>query len=334
MKPKFAITMGDPAGVGPEIILKAWKILQKKPFCFYGVGDYQYFQTLAKQYLCEVEIVKITHITQVEKVFAKGLPIFDIGKCPAKVVLGKGNPANGKIVCDAVQIAANHVMAGDASAMVTAPLSKEICRASGFAFAGHTEYLASLAGKSSVTMLFAGPELCVAPLTIHIPLKQVFAKLDSELIITQAHIIDHAFKTQFHIAKPILAMAGLNPHAGENRLLGNEEHDIIIPALEILRMRGIDIRGPFAADSLFSAQMRSQYDVALACYHDQALIAAKALDMAQTVNITLGLDFIRTSPDHGTAFDLAAQFRADPSSMIAAISYANKLVQSAVVKEK
>ncbi|MCH9852676.1 MAG: 4-hydroxythreonine-4-phosphate dehydrogenase PdxA [Alphaproteobacteria bacterium] len=332
MTGRLVVTMGDPAGIGAEIIIKSrWQMNAgdgQNITPFYVLGDVAYFNALAQSLNFPLDIVPIENPQQTEAAFAQGLPVLDLSKLdlqvfPAKIMRGTPNVGNGKNTYLLIKKAVEHINHGDATALVTAPIAKEICQQAGFQFSGHTDYLAHLNGKSQVVMMLANQYVKAVPLTVHIPLKIVPQMLTPDVIITQAKITHRALQQYFAIEQPILAMAGLNPHAGEGGMLGDEEQKIIIPALQILRAQNIDIRGPFAGDSLFSPEMRQHYDVALACYHDQALIAVKALDMAGGVNITLGLDFIRTSPDHGTAFDIADNLTASPASMLASLKMAS-----------
>ncbi len=333
MKKMLVVTMGDPAGIGIEIILKSRVVMKEMNFVypFYILGDAKLFAKQAERLNFPLDVIPIKSPSQAGEVFLQGVGVLDfhhldIPPINDVVQFGKPNSAYGKSVYLAVAKAVEHIKAGHASALVTAPISKEICQQAGFQFSGHTDYLAQLNDKKQVVMMLANEVIKAVPLTVHIPLHRVPQALTETLIIHQAQIVHDALQTQFGIKKPILAMAGLNPHAGEDGMFGDEEQKIITPALEKLRAQHIDIRGPFAGDSMFSKEMRQTYDVALACYHDQALIPVKTLDMAKGVNITLGLDFIRTSPDHGTAFDIADKLIANPQSMLAAIKMASDIV--------
>ena len=343
MQTPLVITMGDPACIGGEVIIKARLADISHQKIFYVVGCPKHFRKLIQMMAVDLPVVEIANPAEAASAFTGNndsnsgkasitrayLPIF-----PAPVPLtcapelGVPNAKNGKAILAMIDCAVKQIMAGDARALVTAPLSKEMCAPSSpYPFSGHTEYLARLNGKSQIAMLFLSPELRTVPLTIHIPLKDVFKHLTEDLIISQARLIHNTLQKYFDIETPRLAIAGLNPHAGEGGLLGMEEQQIIIPAVKKLQAENINIQGPYAADSLFSANMRTLYDVALTPYHDQALIAVKTLNMAQAVNMSAGLDFVRTSPDHGTAFDIAADFKADAQSMIEAISVAHHLSQ-------
>ena len=231
----------------------------------------------------------------------------------------------------AIDRAVADVQGGRAAALVTNPINKEALYRAGFHHPGHTEYLGELAGllygKPGLTpiMMLASPQLRVVPVTIHLALRQAIAALTSAMIVTAGRVTRTALQRDFGIAAPVLAVAGLNPHAGEGGSLGREDMDIVAPAIAELRAAGIDARGPLAADTMFHAAARQSYDAALCMYHDQALIPIKTLDFDGAVNVTLGLPFIRTSPDHGTAFDIAGQGIARPDSLIAALRLAAEM---------
>jgi 4-hydroxythreonine-4-phosphate dehydrogenase len=239
---------------------------------------------------------------------------------------GRPDPANAQVVVAAIDRAVALVQAGEAAAVVTNPINKKALKdGAGFAFPGHTEYLAHLAGVPRVVMMLASPLLRVVPVTIHIPLADVPRALTADLIEETARITAAALSRDFGIARPRIAVAGLNPHAGEQGAMGREEIEMISPALERLRAEGMEIAGPLPADTMFHAQARARYDAALTMYHDQGLIPLKALDFARGVNVTLGLPFVRTSPDHGTAYDIAGTGQADPTSLIEALNLATDM---------
>jgi 4-hydroxythreonine-4-phosphate dehydrogenase len=242
---------------------------------------------------------------------------------PAPAVPGKPDPANAQAVIAAIARAVDLVMRGEASALTTGPIHKKaLIDGAGFAYPGHTEYLAHLAGVDRVVMMLAGPDLRVVPTTIHIALKDVPGALDAALLSDTIRITDAALRRDFGIESPRIAVAGLNPHAGEGGVMGREEIEIIAPVIEALNAEGLALTGPHSADTMFHAAARSRYDAAIAMYHDQALIPIKTLAFDEGVNVTLGLPFIRTSPDHGTAFDIAGTGRANPASLIAALEMA------------
>jgi 4-hydroxythreonine-4-phosphate dehydrogenase len=261
--------------------------------------------------------------------FASALPIVDIG-VPVSAEPGGPDRSSAPAALAAIRRAVIDVCAGSAAAIVTNPIAKNVLYRSGFAEPGHTEYLAKLSEQATglaarPVMMLWSPELAVVPVTIHLPLKDVIAELTSELVYETGCIVNRDLRERFGIARPRLAVAGLNPHAGEDGALGDEDLTIVRPAVERLVAAGIDARGPLPADSLFHQAARASYDAALAMYHDQALIPIKTLAFDHAVNVTLGLPFVRTSPDHGTAFDIAGTGRADPGSLIAALRLAARL---------
>jgi 4-hydroxythreonine-4-phosphate dehydrogenase len=261
--------------------------------------------------------------------FASALPVVDIG-VPVSAKPGHPDRSSAPAALAAIRRAVADVNAGTASAIVTNPVAKNVLYRSGFAEPGHTEFLAKLAEESTgaaarAVMMLWSPELAVVPVTIHLPLKDVVASLSSELVVETGRIVARDLRDRFGITRPRLAVAGLNPHAGEDGTLGDEDLTVVRPAVERLKAEGIDARGPLPADSLFHQSARATYDVALAMYHDQALIPIKTLAFDHAVNVTLGLPFVRTSPDHGTAFDIAGTGRADATSLIAALQLAARL---------
>jgi 4-hydroxythreonine-4-phosphate dehydrogenase len=321
----LALTIGEPAGVGGEITLKAWLARNAErlpPFFVFDVPER--LAQLASVLHLDVPIRAIAAPEQATAIFPSALPVLPIA-LPRPVVPGKPDSGNANAVIGAITNAVDFVKQGRASAIVTNPIQKETLYAAGFAHPGHTEYLAELAGGVIPVMMLAGPELRVVPVTIHRPLREALAALRTADIVTAGRITAAALKRDFGIAKPRLAVAGLNPHAGENGTLGREEIDIIQPAIAALRDLGIAVSGPAPADTLFHAAARKRYDAAICMYHDQALIPLKTIDFDRGVNITLGLPFIRTSPDHGTACDIAGQGIANPASLIAALALAGEL---------
>jgi 4-hydroxythreonine-4-phosphate dehydrogenase len=295
------ITMGEPAGIGPEVAVAAVKALGGRvgshPLTL--VGDPQVFgcEAIATQ-------AKATHAP------------------------GKPNVANAAAVIEAIEIAVAAAMRGEAAAVVTAPINKAVLAQAGFPHPGHTEFLQALTGAPRAVMMLASEMLRVVPLTIHIPVSQVPGAISTAAIVETGEIILAALRRDFGIAGPRLAIAGLNPHAGEDGMLGPEDGAIIAPAVAALKANGHDVRGPLSADTLFHAEARTRYDAALAMYHDQALIPIKTLSFWDGVNVTLGLPIVRTSPDHGTAFDIAGTGKADSRSMIAAIRLAAKMADA------
>ena len=312
--PPLAVTMGEPAGIGGEITLAAWRRLAGRGPAFLVIDDPQRLRGLAG----DVPVEVISDPADATRVFKDALPILPLGQRVAAVP-GRADPRNGAAVIASIARAVSLTRAGATAALVTNPIHKVTLYAAGFGFPGHTEFLAELGGGVRPVMMLAGPSLRVVPLTVHIPLAEVPRRLDETSIVAQAVIVAEALRRDFGIARPRLAVAGLNPHAGEGGAMGDEEVRIIAPAVARLRALDIEVRGPLSADTLFHARARQGYDAALCMYHDQALVPVKTLDFDEAVNVTLGLPFVRTSPDHGTALDIAGQGRARPDSLIAAI---------------
>ncbi|RAI59904.1 4-hydroxythreonine-4-phosphate dehydrogenase PdxA [Roseicella frigidaeris] len=313
-QPPLAVTMGEPAGIGGEIAVAAWQALRESGPAFFLIDD--------ATRLRGAPIHRIQAPEQALAAFQAALPVLH-RPLPQPAVPGRIDPANAPAVIAAIDEAVALARAGRAGGIVTNPIQKAALYAAGFAHPGHTEYLAEIAGTGRPpVMLLACPELRVVPVTIHEPLRQAIARLTPALIIETARLTAAGLRQDFGIAAPRLAIAGLNPHAGEEGTLGTEDRDIVAPAVAALRAEGIDARGPVPPDTMFTAKARPGYDVALGLYHDQALIPIKTLDMAGGVNVTLGLSIVRTSPDHGTALDIAGSGRADPGSLIAAIRLA------------
>lgn len=325
--------MGEPAGIGGEITLKAWQHLQWESDSapFFMLDDPDRLTILAKRLGIDVPVIKITKPAEAALVFRKGLPVLPV-KLAAPVKPGILDPANGAAVVASIDQAVALARSGEASAIVTNPIHKAALYACGFAYPGHTEYLAALAGVEHPVMMLASPDLRVVPLTIHIPLMDVARHLTQELVIRTAETVHAALRDQFGIAEPRLALSGLNPHAGENGSIGREEIDVLEPAVAILRAGGMLISGPHSADTLFHAAARQNYDAALCPTHDQALIPIKTLAFDEGVNVTLGLPFIRTSPDHGTALDIADKGIARPDSFLAALRLAETLERKNIRK--
>ena len=265
---------------------------------------------------------QISEPAEAAEAFGDYLPVLDLGD--ALFEPGQPNNEAAAVALRSLETATGLVKSGLAAALVTGPVSKDQLAKIGFAFPGQTEFVASQceAAAADAVMMLAGPQLRTVPMTVHCALADVPGKLSVELVVRRSRIVDRALKQDFGIAAPRLAICGLNPHAGENGRMGHEEIEIIAPAIAALQAEGIDATGPHPADTLFAPRARAKYDVAIAMYHDQALIPLKALDFDQGVNVTLGLPIVRTSPDHGTAFDIAGQGIADPGAMIAAIRMA------------
>lgn len=310
------ISMGEPSGIGPEVIAKAWAALSGqiggRPLRL--VGCRSVFQAAAVQ--CHFEAGKLD------------AAIIDIGG-DISAIPGKPSQDNASRVVSAISECVRLVKAGEAAAIVTAPIQKAVLTTAGFEYPGHTEYLAALTGAQRAVMMLSAddlsPHLRVVPLTVHAPLKTAILALTSDEISASAEIVLEALKRDFGIAEPRLAVAGLNPHAGEDGTLGREDHEIIAPAIAALRARGHAVRGPFPADTLFHDEARREYDAVLCMYHDQALIPIKTLAFWTSVNVTLGLPIVRTAPDHGTALDIAGRGIANEKSMVAAIHSAAEI---------
>ena len=328
----LAVTMGDPAGIGGEIILKAWTQRRKADLsAFFAIDDPQRLTLLARQLDLAVPIQAIADPSECREVFASALPVLPQALC-IESHPGVAEPGNAPAVLASIDRAVALAQDGAVSGLVTNPINKAVLYDAGFRHPGHTEYLASLtdptANRGAPVMMLAAPQLKVVPVTIHLALGQAVASLTREKIVHCALTTAAALSRDFAIDGPRLAVAGLNPHAGEAGMLGREEIEIIAPAIEQLRGEGLIITDPAAADSLFHAAAREAYDVALCMYHDQALIPLKTLAFDEGVNVTLGLPVIRTSPDHGTAFDIAGKGLANPSSLIAALAMATSMARN------
>lgn len=312
-----ALTCGEPAGIGPELAVKAWaKLGADLPF--FLIGDPAHLPAGSP-------VALIDHPDQTATACQTGLPVL-FTKFPAAAQAGQPAPENAISVINAITRGVDLVRSGQASALCTNPIHKKaLIDGAGFAYPGHTEFLAALAGCDRVVMMLVCDMLRVVPVTIHIPLADVTRHLTADLLADTIRITHAALKSDFGIAAPRLAIAGLNPHAGEGGAMGHEEINLIAPVLEALRKTGIDISGPKSADTMFHAAARATYDAAIAMYHDQALIPIKTLAFDEGVNVTLGLPFVRTSPDHGTAFDIAGRGIANPGSLIAALRLADNM---------
>ncbi len=324
MKP-LALTMGEPAGIGGDIALAAW--LERRQAAlptFFVIDDAHRLTALAQRLGMPVEIRPIAEPEAAGECFDQALPVLHR---PLAAPVRPGLPAvtNGRAVIASIEEAVRLVQGGRAAAVVTNPIHKKALYDAGFGFPGHTEFLAQLAGRHRVVMMLACPQLRVVPVTIHVPLRRAVESLKSADIVAAGRIAAEALSGDFGIPRPRLAVAGLNPHAGEGGSIGREDQEIVAPAVAALRHEGIDAFGPLAADTMFHAQARAEYDLALCMYHDQALIPLKTIDFDGGVNVTLGLPFIRTSPDHGTALDLAGTGQARPASLIAALTMAGEM---------
>jgi 4-hydroxythreonine-4-phosphate dehydrogenase len=331
--PPLAVTQGDPAGIGPELALKAWLARREAELPpFFILADPEQLRDVAARFGLPCPLVAVSP-EEADSTFDEALPVVPL---PMRVSAepGRPDPATASATLAAIEQAVALTRAGRASAIVTNPIAKHVLYAAGFTHPGHTEYLAALAaapGESptQAVMLLWSEALAIVPVTIHIPLREVPAALTEDLIVDTARIVASDYASRFGIARPRVALAGLNPHAGEAGTIGTEDRDIVAPAVARLRQDGLDVSGPWPADTMFHARARAGYDVAIAMYHDQALIPIKTLAFDDGVNCTLGLPFIRTSPDHGTAFDIAARGIARPDSLIAAIRLAGRLAATA-----
>ena len=318
----LALTMGEPAGVGGEIALKTWLRRGESVPPFYLIDDPDRIARLARSLGWDVPVRPINGREPASDVFRDALPVAPLGDAPAAKP-GIPDPSDQRLVLRAIDTAVADVRARRAAALVTNPINKDALYRAGFNHPGHTEYLAELAGsREPAVMMLAGRDLRVVPVTIHLALREAIEALSAEAIVHAGRVVAAALRRDFSIAAPVIAVAGLNPHAGEAGGLGREEIDIVAPGIAALRAAGIDARGPLPADTMFHAEARRGYDAALCMYHDQALIPIKTLDFDGAVNVTLGLPFIRTSPDHGTAFDIAGKGIARPDSLMAALRLA------------
>ena len=319
--------MGDPAGIGGELTLRAW-LAGRGGYPFVALDDPARLTALAAAMGLTVPIRPIAAASDAADVFPDALPVLPV---PLAVPprSGQPDPANAPAIVRSIQWAAELALAGAVGGVVTNPINKAALYGAGFAYPGHTEFLAALTGVlGQEIMMLASPLLRVVPVTVHVSLRDAIAMLTADAIVAAARTTDSALRRDFGIPRPRLGIAGLNPHAGEQGALGHEETTIVIPAIERLRAEGIDVSGPWPPDTMFTPAARSKYDVAICMYHDQALIPLKTLGMEEGVNVTLGLPIVRTSPDHGTAYDIAGKGVADPASLIAALDLAARLAVS------
>jgi 4-hydroxythreonine-4-phosphate dehydrogenase len=329
MSRSIALTLGEPAGIGPDLTIALWRRRAELGLpAFYVIGDRDFLARRAKLLGTPIPMAATTP-REAAALFASALPVADVGVA-VTAAPGRPDAASAPAAIASIRLAVRHVLAGEADAIVTNPVAKNVLYRSGFAEPGHTEFLAKLAAEASGTplrpvMMLWSPALAVVPVTIHLPLAEVPGALDADLIVDTGRIAARDLATRFNIANPRLAIAGLNPHAGEDGAMGAEDTALVRPAVERLKALGIAARGPLPADTMFHPAARATYDAALCMYHDQALIPIKTLAFDHAVNVTLGLPFVRTSPDHGTAFDIAGSGRADPSSLVAALRLAVRL---------
>jgi 4-hydroxythreonine-4-phosphate dehydrogenase len=326
-----AISMGEPAGIGPDVALMAWRDRRDNGLPpFYVIGDAGLMELRAARLGIGVPVVPCLP-EEANETFPYGLPVLDIGDGMDD---RPGDPTaeTGLVVIEAIRAGVDHIRSGRARAIVTAPISKAVLAAAGFQHPGHTEFLGELArpfrvGPVRPVMMIWSETLAVVPVTIHIPISEVPARLTTNLIVETGAVVAHDLATKFGIERPRLAVCGLNPHAGENGLIGMEDQEVVAPAVAELNRIGIAATGPHPADTLFHPEARTTYDAVLGMYHDQVLAPVKTIAFDEGVNVTLGLPFIRTSPDHGTAYSLAGTGRARPTSMIQSIALAARLSQ-------
>ena len=324
----LAVTMGDPAGISGELTLAAWRQRSGAGLPpFLAIDNVERLAAVNTQLGWNVPLVPVASTAEAQECFGEALPVMPMD-LPGSVTLGQASPENAPAVSGSIETAVRLAMAGQVAGIVTQPVHKATLYGSGFSFPGHTEFLAHLtkAAKPSIMML-AGAGLRVVPLTIHEPLAQAIARLDAPMIVETSLRVAEALRQDFGIARPRLALAGLNPHAGEDGAMGDEEIRYVRPAADQLRGMGLDVWGPLAPDSMFHAAARAQYDAAICLYHDQGLIPLKTLAFDEGVNITLGLTIVRTSPDHGTAFDIAGTGKASPASFFAALRMADEMAR-------
>jgi 4-hydroxythreonine-4-phosphate dehydrogenase len=328
----LALTLGEPAGIGPDLALAVWhRRAELDVPRFYVVADPDFLSRRAGRLGLDVPIAAVTPAAAAAA-FASALPVVAIDVA-VSAEPGRPDRSSAPAAIASIRRAVADVMAGAAAAVVTNPIAKNVLYDWGFAEPGHTEFLATLVQEATGTslrpvMMLWSPELAVVPVTIHLPLREIFKHLSTELVVETGRIVARDLAVRFRISRPRLAVAGLNPHAGENGALGEEDRTIVAPAVARLMADGIDARGPLPADSLFHERARATYDVALCMYHDQALIPIKTLAFYHAVNVTLGLPFVRTSPDHGTAFDIAGTGAADATSLVAALRLAARLAKA------
>ncbi len=321
----LAVTMGEPAGIGGEILLKAWADRDASGLPpFVAIDDPARLKEIARKLGLVVPLTLVGSGAEAVRAFSAALPVAELDEpLTPPAVPGTTNTAHGETVISSIEVATQWVFEGQASAIVTNPIQKQSLYEAGFRYPGHTEYLAALTGaEGTPVMMLVSPQMRVVPVTIHIPLAEVARQLTTQAIIHAGRVTAQSLREDFQIRSPRLAVAGLNPHAGEGGTIGTEEDTIIGPAIEALKSEGIRVSGPYPADTLFHARAREKADAFLCMYHDQALIPLKTLDFDRGVNMTLGLPLVRTSPDHGTALDIAGSGIANPESLIEALKLA------------
>ena len=320
----IAVSIGDPAGIGPEVLAKAWALRHEQRLApFFAIGDRRSIAAV-----WDGPLRRIGAPDEAAACFGEALPIMEVEDA-GEIVPGEPNMPGARCAIASLEIAVGLARENAVSAIVTGPVAKSALYAAGFTHSGQTEFVAERCGVApgNVAMMLAGPTLRTVCITTHVPLAEVSALLSVELVVARARVAAKGLQRDFGIEVPRLALAGFNPHAGEGGALGREEIDILLPALEQLRDEGIDIVGPLAADTMFHPRARARYDAALCTYHDQALIPLKTLHFDEGVNMTLGLPIVRVAPDHGTAFEIAGENRAEPGATVAAIRMAGECAE-------
>lgn len=332
LKLPLVVTAGEPAGIGWEITAKAWKMGSKVSHPFYFLFDFNLLTKLTKEIGLNIPLKKIQSPEEATRIFPNALPVLDT---PFSGIVTNGKPTEitALDVIHSVKLATIHTQTNLAAGIITNPIQKSILYKSGFEYPGHTEFLGSLVKDSLPWMMLVCKELKVVPISVHIDLLNAILKLNKVEIIEKTCLTFEVLASDFKISSPHVAIAGLNPHAGEDGKIGNQEETIITPAIKSLVDRGLNVSGPYAPDTLFSNHMRKKYDAAVCMYHDQALIPIKTLDFSGTVNITLGLPFVRTSPDHGTALDIAGLGVANEASMLSAINLAAQISKNRLINK-
>ena len=315
----IALTMGEPSGIGGEITIKAWKNYKSELWPFFLIDDPERIRKLAQTMAFEIKVKEIFNPSETINCFDKFLPVLPL-KNSVTSKLGSPESKNSKAVIESIKTASKYAMSEQVLGVVTNPIQKSVLYESGFDFPGHTEFLGHLAGTDlPPLMMFISPQLRVACVTGHKSLSESIKEISVENIINCTCLAETSLIKYFNFKKPRIAIAGINPHAGEDGSMGNEERSIIAPAINYLIEKGVNVKGPFAPDSLFSEKARKNYDIVICMYHDQGLIPIKAIDFEETVNVSIGLPFIRTSPDHGTGIDIAGTGEASEKSLVEAI---------------
>ncbi len=324
----LGLTMGEPGGIGGELVLKTWiERQQNNVHPFFIIDDIERLNSLADKLGWTINTQEIAAPSETPSVFNNALPVLPLGNI-GDYVLGEANASTASHVCKSIEMAVDLANRKLIQGIITNPIQKNALYDAGFNYPGHTEFIAHLCNAPKPVMMLTSPELRVIPISIHESIAKAISSINTETIIQKTRIAVDSLRNDFGIKSPRIAMAGLNPHAGENGSMGDEELKIIIPAIETLRREGINVTDPVPPDALFMARLRPSYDVAMCHYHDQALIPIKALDVDRAVNVTLGLPIIRTSPDHGTALDIAGKGVAEPHSLIAAIQMAHDIARN------